>query len=75
MKFWEFYRIIWKRRAMIAGLVAATLAVILVATANRPLKYEAVAQIMPSDAVLQRPILWSVSANGGAEQRVEHRDR
>lgn len=67
LKFWEFYRIICKRKALIAALVVATLVTIFVATAQRQLYYEAISQIMPSDAVLQRPILWSVREDGAGQ--------
>lgn len=59
---------------MIAALVIATCAVIFVTTmGNRP-TYQATARIMPSDAVLQKPILWSVATNGGPEQPMRQAD-
>lgn len=74
MKFWEFYRIIYKRKTLIAALVVATLAIIFVATAQRQFHYEAVSQIMPSDVVLHRPIISSALA-GGIEDSVARKDR
>ncbi|MBI2843057.1 MAG: polysaccharide biosynthesis tyrosine autokinase [Armatimonadetes bacterium] len=75
MRFWEFYRTICKRKVMIAGVVIATCAITLVTTANRPRIYQSTAQIMPSDAVLQRPILWSVATSPDGEPRVERGNR
>lgn len=75
MKFWEFYRTISKRKTLIAVLVIATCTITFIATANRPRVYVATSQIMPSDAVLQRPILWSVETDAGTERQVEHGSR
>lgn len=74
MKFWEFYRIICKRKTLIAALVIATIAIIFVVTAQRQYQYEAVSQIMPSDVVLHRPIISSV-LTGGIDGSASRKDR
>ncbi len=56
MRFWEFYRIASKRRWMILGMVAATVAAIYLATANQVSYYQARVQLMPSSAALYKPI-------------------
>lgn len=57
MKFWEFYRIVLRRRWLVAGLVLATLAGVHVGTARQKPYYQATVHLMPSDAALYRPIL------------------
>ena len=57
MKFWEFYRIISRRRWVVGGLVAVTLVTIYIATASEKPYYQAAVQLMPSDTALYRPIL------------------
>jgi len=74
LKFWEFYRIICKRKTLIAALVIATIAIIFVVTAQRQYQYEAVSQIMPSDVVLHRPIISSV-LTGGIDGSASRKDR
>jgi len=77
LRFWQFYRVISRRKGLIAALVVATCTIVFIATANRPRVYQATSRIMPSDVVLQRPILWSVPmiAAGGPMERQETRDR
>lgn len=60
MKFWEIYRVVCKRKSMILGLVALTVVIVIASTANRGNVYQATAQVMPSDAVLEKAILWNV---------------
>lgn len=62
MKFWEFYRIVSKRKWMVLGLVLVTLVVIHISTINQKPYYQARVQMMPSDTALYRPILPSPSA-------------
>lgn len=57
MKFWEFYRIVSRRRWIVAGLVGVTLVGIYISTLDDKPYYVATVQIMPSDAALYRPIL------------------
>ena len=57
MKFWEFYRIISRRRWMVLALVGVTLASIYISTLDEKPCYSAAVQIMPSDTALYRPIL------------------
>ncbi|MHB0999893.1 MAG: GumC family protein [Armatimonadota bacterium] len=59
MKFWDFYKIIYQRRMMIAGLMIATLAGIYINTADDKPYYTATVQMMPTDAALFKPILLS----------------
>lgn len=55
---------------LIAALIVASLMIVFLATSNQVRRYEATAQIMPSDAVLQRPILWSVPASNSPDQPI-----
>ena len=57
MKFWEFYRIISRRRWMVLALVGVTLVSIYLSTLDEKPYYSAAIQIMPSDTALYRPIL------------------
>ena len=57
MRFWEFYRIVSKRRWMILGLVVVTVVAICLATANEAPYYQARVQLLPSTAALYKPIL------------------
>lgn len=75
MKFWEFYRTISRRKNLIAALVIATCTIVFIATLNQPRMYSATSAIMPSDAVLQRPILWSVRTDDSGQQQVQHGER
>ncbi|HET6453231.1 MAG TPA: polysaccharide biosynthesis tyrosine autokinase [Armatimonadota bacterium] len=63
MKFWEFYRIISRRRWMVLALVGVTSASIYLSTLNEKPYYSAAVQIMPSDTALYRPILPSPGAS------------
>lgn len=63
MKFWELYRIIIRRKWMIAGLVLVTLIGVYAGTAGKKPYYVASVQIMPSDTALYRPILPSPSSS------------
>ena len=57
MKFWEFYRIISRRRWMVIALVGVTLAGTYLSTLDEKPFYSAAVQMMPSDTALYRPIL------------------
>ena len=63
MRFWEFYRIISRRRFMVLALVAVTLVSIYVSTLDEKPYYSAKIQIMPSDTALYRPILPSPTSS------------
>ncbi len=62
MKFWEFYRIVSKRKWMVLGLVLVALVSIYITTMDQRPYYQAAVQMMPSDTALYRPILPSPSA-------------
>ena len=57
MRFWEFYRIISRRRWIVISLVLVTLAAVYVSTRNEKPLYQAMVQLMPSDTALYRAIL------------------
>ena len=63
MRFWELYRIVSRRRWLVAALVGVTLVSVYAITASDAPYYKAAAQIMPSDTALYRPILPSPSAS------------
>ena len=71
MKFWEFYRTLIRRKKMVIGLVAVTVAAIYAFTIQSKPYYQASVKLMPSDAALYRPILPSVqpNVNGDPGQR------
>ena len=66
MKFWEFYRVVSRRKWMLAVLVAVTLVGIYLSTADDKPYYQAAVQIMPSDTALYRPILPSPGSSVAA---------
>lgn len=57
MKFWELYRIVSRRRLMIATLVAATVAGVYLSTMREKAYYQASVQLMPTESALYHPIL------------------
>jgi len=61
VKFWELYRIVSRRKRLVAALVGAALVSIYATTATNTPYYKAAAHIMPSNAALYRPILPSPS--------------
>ena len=63
MRFWELYRIVFKRKAMIVGLIASTLSAIWLATLHERPYYVARVEIMPSDTALYRPMMASPVQN------------
>ena len=57
MRFWEFYRIVSRRRWIVVSIVLVTLVAIYVSTLHEKPYYQAAVQMMPSDTALYRPIL------------------
>lgn len=64
MKFWEIYRIVTRRKWLVLGLIAFTLAGIYAGTSREKPYYQATAQLMPSNSALYKPMLPSPSIPG-----------
>ena len=55
--FWRFYRVISRRRWLVAAVVGCTMLVVAVGVLVMPRYYRATALVMPSDQALQRPVV------------------